>query len=144
MWVKTGSTTVTTHHTPPISTSLEISPTTFTSFPLVHTIHTSIQDAAILRADGTLHKLPHNQRKPFSIPDCRYNHAMVSVRDGQQALLLGGCRGDGTRLCDAFVLDLASSISVDDEEERLGDSGDKDKQVHKQNYFWFQQKRIRR
>lgn len=131
-----GSTTVTMHHTPATSsTSLGVSPTTFTPFSLVHTMHTSIQDAAILRADGTLDKLPLDQRTPSSTLECRYNHAMVSVQDGRQALLLGGCRGDGTRLCDAFVLDLMSSTGVDDEGKGVGESGDKDEQVHKRNHF---------
>lgn len=33
---------------------------------------------------------------------------MVSANDGRQAFLFGGCRGDGTRLQDSFVLDLAN------------------------------------
>ena len=49
---------------------------------------------------------------------------MVSVQDGEKVFLFGGCRGDGTRLEEAFLLDLASPVGVADvrsDEENKGD-----------------------
>lgn len=53
---------------------------------------------------------------------------MLPVQDGRQVLLFGGCRGDGTRLADAFVLDLANPAGgaggVDEGED--GDRADEE------------------
>ena len=66
-------------------------------------------------------------------PDPRYNHAMVSVQNGQQVFLFGGFRGDGTRLEDVFLLDLATPVDGadvgSDEEEKEDGVDDEDVQV---------------
>lgn len=95
---------------------------------------TNIQDAIVLRADGTARQLPlPSGRRSASPPDPRYNHAMVSINEGRQAYLLGGCRGDGTRLKEAFVLDLTSPVvggeggnGTDEEEEGVMREGEED------------------
>lgn len=67
-------------------------------------------------------------KKSSTPPDPRYNHAMVSVQNGQEVFLFGGFRGDGTRLGDVFLLDLVSPVGgeadVGSDEEEKEDSVD--------------------
>lgn len=43
---------------------------------------------------------------------------MVSINEGQQTIVFGGCRADGTRAQDAFMLDFSDDLT------RVGSGGE--------------------
>lgn len=69
------------------------------------------QESTVLHANGTASKVAYDGEKPSICsqlePEARYSHGMISINRGRQVFLFGGCRGDGTRLQDVFLLDTA-------------------------------------